>query len=287
MDFEVSYNKEGVAIRYCELSFIEIEKALETFNIIDVDFEDESDYQAYIALDKGYVIIYHKYLNGVIFKSLKDYRLYEQHFSEPKTNQAKRAFVSQFGNLIEYAVVSQQSVSENINVENDGQVSIDVGEMIYIFRCENDLDEYRASLNRSVFLGCNPYRKQVLSNSSKIINELAQVVKLDSQELNFSINSLQTIDRKINELNWGDLFFWRAYLGLTLYLGETLIRNNISAFSWEVVQEEADVYVPYLLSGTANLIPIHIYIYESLKAEFFISSNLFLTYDFVKKLSTL
>jgi len=294
IDFIKKINNDDSLIFYREFEFEEWDKLESIINNSDLKkIEQYSEDEYIVALDKetGYVFGYHEYLGGTIFKSFTDFLKDHDDYLKNKKDTSERAFFNKDNILVTYKDISNEKLEKDLNFELFNQyyniaktssffVAKKTGESkVYQFNNKQEFIEYFEVSEYSIFHGTHSYDDKLLENRYKIINDqLIEILEFEG-ELDFSYESICELDKYIDNIEFKDSLFLKIFLGLTLYMGECLIRQDKDKFHWKLEIEKPQFYVPVLWDKKQDMpLAISIYIYQSFKAEHYIAPNLWLTY---------
>ena len=288
MNFEERTSKHGLTFYFLELitsdlKTVVVEEGYKRF--FEIDTESKI---GFISEDTGNVVHFSEVEDGIIFRSLKDLIIYDNERCKNNLSEiAERAFIDDQNAIITYFEVCHGTIndyeeSEKKRIFQDTKLILDRDNTLY-FKNQLSLEKYKNRNNNdyphSVFYGCNPYGENLLSNIDEVLqNQLVNTLGVSN--LDFSKESLLLIDHQLAKIEWNDVLFYKTFLGLTIYLGECLIKN-LDSFAWNLVLEKDQInyYPELILKEDAKSIPIVMYIYESFKSEYYIASNLRLLYD--------
>lgn len=295
VDFEETLNHNGSTIFKKEVE--DWEELKEIINESDLKkleqySEDENEYIVASEQQTGYIFGYHEYLGGIIFQTFSDFLEYHKDYLKEKKDTSERAFFNRNGELVTYRSIDKDSVNKDLEWESNGryfQVSKQEGYLVvkgtgenefYKFKKEQDLVEFTETGEYSIFYGVQRYDEKILDLKKEIIQEqLIEVLGFEGT-LDFSNKSIHELDEHIDDIYFKDSLFLKIFLGLTLYMGECLIKKDENRFYWKLKIEKPEIYVPILWDKKKDMpLPVAIYIYRSFKAEYYIAPNLWLTYD--------
>ncbi|MEL7123379.1 MAG: hypothetical protein AAFO07_28285, partial [Bacteroidota bacterium] len=276
----------GTIVRYQDYSISEYEQILSVLNLEREKKWDTEDSIGFIEKENGYVIERYLDLSIAIFYSITDYLSYKKHFEIIASKKEKTgAFPYNDGTFIQYKIKDlEESEIENLH-QSETHRSFIIGDYKRkkatktnyeknwkVFERKSDLDLFLDQIDRSIVFGLKGFDKDVLLNKNQfILNSFIKKLKLSEKDLDFSPESLQLIDSKLSEVGFNDIWFYHLYLGMIFYLGEVVICSDDERYEWGLEVIENEFFIPILLDikKERRRIPIHIYLFESLKAEYF------------------
>ncbi|GGD45918.1 hypothetical protein GCM10011514_07390 [Emticicia aquatilis] len=133
--------------------------------------------------------------------------------------------------------VEAKSFSINLNDFENNKLDLGLTESYYT----NDNENLKIKIDDSA-LNIYYYNTEVLKE------KMCKILKIDKNDIDFSIKSLSTINEKISEFTYSDVYFSKVYPILVIYFGKTLERNTSKHFG---LFKNEDEYVLYL--GDENI----------------------------------
>jgi len=300
IDFDTLTTYTGKIVYYADFISMELEKMLQNVPVKRLEYLDKNDYRSYQIKENDYLIHLHEYKGGMVYKSINDFLLYEEHFEvikKPAQKNYYKSFVTEEGLIIDYEIKdTSQQIIDQMNYDFERKYPFaEIGNLVYVlpsnyaeyfwvFNSVKDFDLFLEYPVKSLLLGCNPYRKDILEYKDEIINkQVIEYFSISSSKLDFTHRSLLIIDKIINnKLGASDRLYYETILGQVLYLGRVLILSNPDRYMWIIVEEINNTYEPILLDKYNNRkIPLHTYIYDSLVEKHPTYSTLYFIYDMI------
>ncbi|UPK67894.1 hypothetical protein [Chitinophaga filiformis] len=114
---------------------------------------------------------------------------------------------------------------------------------------------------QSYLTGLNPYDQYVLARQEEIVKNMCISLGIDRRALNGEPNSLDLIDKRLAKFTVDDEFIDSNFLGIYLYLGELLKKNNGGAWKLNYIKQD-DLWELIVLDKAGNELAVGISLYE-------------------------
>jgi len=266
---------------------ISVEEALRLVDLYEGSIKDElsSRMLDIIELNNGYILEVSKrrrVKHSVLFKSIEERESYLNSTMSPISQIRYFRGASQIQRYLSLTKQEAENFLKTNSTQLRNEANLTSGEQrkVYSFKDASYilLDQHQeefllfdshllyqeyCTYKADEIAAINIYGKGFENHIDKLIKQLSDNLQISEEVLNYSLESLSTIDQQLAKENLNDLFYINNLLGLSAYLGEVIIRNIGGRWGFE---EEYPNY-PIVITERGYRIPIMITVRDAINPD--------------------
>ena len=291
--------KRGGKIQYQVLTVEQAKIVLKQYDTQLIEREENGG--GFFKLSNGKFLSFDEWFGGTIYNSLEDYEA-EKEDLETSFNDfpTERVFIDSRGSRIRYLQIMAsegEEMKSNLKGAEDSGYDLFRYKVFYlkttreillqpkeeyvkiskVFKTRKDFEMYLSFLKRpSVLTGINLYGLEFEKHIPDLILSIAIQLKIPETKLDKSVESLDLIDKALDDKIINDDLYYDLYLPLVAYIGEVYIKNEGGKWTQQL---KGETWEPYIVNKKGQGIYFFGDIYEQMHPNFATNFSMFFTYD--------